>query len=546
MEVARAVPDSAVQETSFEEDAPQELGISTTSDDPAAARPYNQTSYGSVSRGRRPEERQDASSDSATPSKLTSGVKSPDRALAPDILRGLLVVLMALDHNLILSKWGSNSGRQSNNQTTTWDNQPIAYVIVRLLTHLWPPGLLFLIGMGIVYFGQSRRAVRWRAREIARHLFSRSLILAVISVLLGLLMTLGHIWFTSLVLFTLAIDYLLVGLLWIVISKTEELLAYWVLQVLPDAKGDDAREPLLADRREQEVEEHVAPDRKIMRAADISWHIHNGFLFVLGVVAIWWNIWRSQHIHGHLPDCKPTEVGVNDLNNNNWLRIWLDVFVTKHVTSAYPPLAWLSFAVLGLFYGRVVIARTWTRTTLILGNALIGLIFLSVFVLSRVLQFGNLHSKGCGQGQEDTPEGPPRNPYLVSWRAFLSFSRYPPDVAFWVFTLGANFVLLSLLAMLPHIVTLTVLQPLQVFGTSVFFFYIVHLIVLLIAWLIWSAIYSLPLNSGPWTRQGWGGMPHEWVFWVNWVVLLLIMYLLCTWYGSFKRTRGPNSIWRFF
>ncbi|PSR82998.1 hypothetical protein BD289DRAFT_436438 [Coniella lustricola] len=547
MEVVRAVPDSAVQETSFEEDASLVADITNASDDEPANKPQPHLSYGSASRGRSPgQQQQDGPPDSITPSKLTSQAKSPDRALAPDLLRGLLVLLMALDYNLIVSRWGRDKAGQSGKNMAAWDKQPLAYVIIRLFTHLWPPGLLFLLGMGIVYFGQSRRAVGWRAGAIARHLVSRALVLAVVSVLLGILLTLGHVWFTSLVLFALAVDYLLVGLLWIAVSKTEESLAYSLLQLLPDSKHDDAREPLLADRSDQDLQEHVAPDRKIMRAADMSWHIHNGFLFALGVVSLWWNIWRSQHSHGHDPDCRATDAVSHGSGSSNWLRIWLDVFNTKHVASAYPPLAWLSFAVLGLLYGRVTIARTWTRVALILGNTVIGLVLLSVFVLTRVLQFGNLEPQGCRPQHAAAAEGASRNPSLVSWRAFFSVSRYPPDLAFGSATLGVNFLLLAVFALLPHIVTMHVFQPLQVFGTSVFFFYVVHLILLFSSWLIWSAVYGLPVSAGPWSGQGWGAMPYEWVFWVNFAVLLLVMYPLCRWYGSFKRTRGPDSIWRFF
>ncbi|KAF3769562.1 hypothetical protein M406DRAFT_246004 [Cryphonectria parasitica EP155] len=566
MEVVRAVPDGAVQETSFEDDTHEHV----TNDDTRQEEPDNRqstprddshtSSYGSISVIREGNSHSTPPLSSSTPvqdtppSKLSATTKSTDRALAPDILRGFFMILMALDHNfLVLRPWPISSiiinhnnndshGERDHDDVPahTW-NQPVAYII-RLLTHLWPPGLLFLLGMGIVYFGQSRRALGWSAGMLVRHLLVRVVILVVLSVLLGLLMTLGRVWFMSLVLFALAVDYLLVGILWLVISRAEETLAYWLLQVLPDAKKDDANEPLLADRRGHE---DIAPDRKIMRAADISWHFHNIVLLALAIVSIWWNMWRSPS-RGEEGHCKPDDDNISVLlasPSNNWFRVWIDVFVTKHVASLHPPLAWLSFVVLGLLYGRVVVGRTWTRTALTLGNAVFGLVFLLVFVLTRLLHFGNL-SEGCLRMPEHAAH-PDRNQYLVSWRSFFFLHRYPPEVAYWAYAMGVNFTLLTFFSAIPHVISSTVLHPLQVVGTSAFFFYVVHLLPLFISWLVWSHIYDLPMSSGPWLGDD-EGVPSEWAFWVNWAVVLVIMYLLCRWYGTFKKARRPDSLWRFF
>lgn len=541
MEVARAVPDGAVQETSFEND--------TT--DPNAGTSHQDAESGQDDRSTH-RDTNDVSSASITPeggpclapdtsSKLAGPTKAAERALAPDLLRGLLVVLMVLDHNSILSPWPpsfvlDDDGEWDNGVAVhTW-NKTVAYVI-RLLTSPWPPGLLFLFGTGIVYFGQSRRALGWTSSRMARHFTSRAVILAVLAVLLGVLMTLGRVWFMSHVLFALAVDYLLAGILWLAVLQTEETLAYWLLQILPDDKHDDAREPLLADRRGQE---DIAPDRKIMRAADISWHFHNGLLLTVAVVAISWNIWRSP-TGGHC-QVDGSHVAL-DNSQSSWLRIWIDVFVEGHVASLHPPLAWLSFVVLGLLYGRIIVGRTWTRTALTLGNVMAGLALLLVFVLTRLLHFGNL-SEECLQMPEHKAK-PNMNQYLASWRSFLFFTRFPPDVAHWAYGAGVNFILLSLFGTLPRFIISTVFQPLQVFGTSALFSYVTHLLLLFISWSIWSSIYGLPMSQGPWSSHN-VGFPNDWVFLVNWAVELVILYPLCMWYGTFKKAKGPDSIWRAF
>lgn len=551
-EAVRALPDGAVQETNFQNDvlsqnedvAPQQPRRNPNQED----RPYHTRRESHAASPPPTGSSLHGEDDMTNHSTLTNPTRSTSRALGPDLLRGFLMVLFALDHSYILKTWPLSTvrdegGERGNGAPVHMWNHTEAYV-TRLITYLCAPGLVFLFGMGIVYFGQSRRGTGWSAWGMAWHFVVRAIALTVITVLLGLVLTLGRLWFMNIALFALAIDYLLSGLLWIALVRTEEALAYGVLMILPDARDDDAREPLLADRR---GEEHIAPDRKIMRAADISWHVHNAFLLIFGVITIWWNLWLSP-TGGH---CKPEHStaglgSTSDSPQGRWFgfRLWFDVIMGDRVVSLYPPLAWLSFALLGLLYGRIVIARTWTKTTLTLGNALAGLLFLAIFVLTRVLHFGNL-SEGCLQMPEHKAH-PNANQYLASWQSFFYLTSYPPEVALWAYGMGWNLILLALFGALPAAVTTTVLRPLIVYGTSALFFYVVHLLLLGVSQLLWSTIYGTRTYHDPWNGHGGQEVGIEWVFWLNWVVILIIMYPLCCWYDAFKRTKGTNSMWRFF
>lgn len=541
-QTSRALPDAAVQETSFEYDAP------TVHQEDAAAQhlrpgkpdlvPLPPTSAGPSHNGHDNTPRADSS-------QLTSPTKSTARALGPDLLRGLLMVLMVLDHCSIVSvrsHFTAIDGEMDSGLPVHKWNTAEGYVI-RTLAHLCAPGFMFLLGMGIVYFGRSRRALGWSARRLAWHFMVRSFVLTVLTAFLGLAMTSGRVWFMNLVLFALAFDYLLAGMLWLTMARTEEVLAFWLLRVLPDAEDDDAREPLLADRR---GDEDIAPDRKIMRAADISWHVHNIILAAISVVTIWWNIWLSP-TGGH---CGPEKSAAmltgpaSTLHQSNWSLIWFHVVSSEHLISVYPPLAWLSFVLVGLLYGRIVTARNWTRTTLTLGSVIAGLIFLCLFVLTRLLHFGNL-SEGCLQMPEHL-ERPDGNQYLASWQSFFYFVAYPPEVAFWAYGIGCNLLLIGILGALPVAMANTVLQPLIVYGTSALFFYITHLLLIRLSWSIWRLVWGLPSGSDPFRVEDSSGVDSEWVFWLNWVLVLAIMYLMCRRYGAYKRTKGPDSLWRFF
>lgn len=76
----------------------------------------------------------------------TAANKSRARALAPDLLRGLLMVIMAMDHlSIFLNSWKHGTGRASEADgfvVTKW-NRTAGY-IVRTMTHLCGSGFTFL------------------------------------------------------------------------------------------------------------------------------------------------------------------------------------------------------------------------------------------------------------------------------------------------------------------------------------------------------------------------------------------------------------------
>ncbi|KAK0632699.1 hypothetical protein B0T14DRAFT_533074 [Immersiella caudata] len=426
----------------------------------------------------------------------TTTPASAARALAPDILRGLYMVLMALDHNgMALHSWPHGTaidGEFDSTPVHKW-NRPLAATI-RTLTHLCAPGFTFLLGMGVAYFGRSRTNLGWSAGQMMRHFVVRAVVLTMITEVIGLTMTGGKVWFFNIVLFALAVDYLLAGLLWMSVARTERGLGYLLLRVLPQKGEDERREPLLREGGGEDGLD-VAPDRAIIRAADVSWHAHNALLFGLAVVTIWWNIWLSPT--GGYCGVEPRW----EKPESDWIQIWfwpVGGVISDRVVSGFPPMAWLSFAILGLLYGRIVLARSWSTRAINAGNAAVGAAFFSVFVLTRLLHFGNL-SEGCLHMPEHLahPEG---NQYLQSAASFFYLIKYPPDVAFWSLTMAVNFFLLALFGSIPPRVASQVFHVLLVYGTSALFFYVAHIFVL--------------FSTGA---------------------------VMLAW-----RTKGPDSIWRFF
>jgi uncharacterized membrane protein len=106
--------------------------------------------------------------------------KSPRRQASIDLLRGLIMALMALDHiSGIIFKV---------HQSEYWDRPLPVYrdfltFITRTVTHVCAPGFFLLLGMSLVLFSASRRQSGWTARRTARCLLLRGLLLILLQFL---------------------------------------------------------------------------------------------------------------------------------------------------------------------------------------------------------------------------------------------------------------------------------------------------------------------------------------------------------------------------
>ncbi|KZL78148.1 membrane protein [Colletotrichum tofieldiae] len=499
----------------------------------------NGYTYGAAAQPAPPPKPADSSAapaNGATP-ETAGNAPPPTRALAPDLLRGLLMMFMAMDHNVIgLNSWphstGANHTESDSALIDRW-NRPIGYA-VRTLSHLCAPGFTFLLGMGVVYFGRSRARLGWSPARMARHFAIRAVVLTAVSTAIGFVLSQGQLWFLNMVLVALAVDYLVVGLLWLGIAETEPMLASALDRFALVDDGDEST-PLLVRTGHR----NPLKGKASARAQSVSWHAHNALLVVLASVTIWWNIWLSPS-HGAC-----TASPIASAANGFW-RFWFYEVSSPHVMSGFPPLAWLSFAILGLLYGRVVLARPLSPTTLASGNVAAGHLFSVLFVLTRVLRVGNL-SEGCLQ-TPDQAAYPEANPYLVSAASFFYVVKYPPDVAFFAYTLSATFFLLAILGMVPPRFATKWLKVLLAFGTSALFFYLMHLLVLFgLSMLVTLRLFGRE-NGVPPPMEGRPavGVDSVLIWWANWALVMAIMYPLCRWYSAFKKTRGADSVWRFF
>jgi len=103
-----------------------------------------------------------------------SAYKSP-RLLPLDALRGLIMILMAIDHANYFVARMHPTGEFWGIPLPQYDN--IAEFLTRFLSHICAPGFFFLMGAGMVLFANSRRSLGWSENKIFRYLVSRGVIL---------------------------------------------------------------------------------------------------------------------------------------------------------------------------------------------------------------------------------------------------------------------------------------------------------------------------------------------------------------------------------
>ena len=468
------------------------------------------------------------------------------RALGPDLLRGLLMVLQAVDHcSVSQGAWRHGVALESEQDGTIvneW-NDPVPWT-ARMLTHLCAPGFMFLLGMGIVYFERSRSKLGWSAWHMVKHFAIRAFVLAAVNELLFTLPVFqGRILILNIVLLALAVNYLLAGLLLLAVKASEKALSA-LLDPPSNSSDDDAEQPLLQDGTND-----VIPKSASTWAISYSWHIHNAILLALAIVTIAWNHWISPH-HGSCPaDTTPGYSGPTQPTSTSlgpWFDFWFLSVQYQRVISPFPPLAWLSPAILGLLYGRIILSQKWKAYTINASNALFGVFLMLLFILTRLLRFGNL-SEDCLRMPEQIDASPERNQYLTSARAFFYIVKYPPSFAYVTFTMSVNFFFLAFFATLPENVGRRI-PALLTFGQSALFFYIVHLMMYFLFGKLAKLWFGHELGYiDPTTGEqavGTEGKPA--VMWGTWVIGLAILWPLCAAYGRFKSTRGVNSVWRFF
>lgn len=103
------------------------------------------------------------------------------RVFAPDALRGLIIVLMALDH-------ANHFVAQQHSSGEYWGGAFPAYgdglaFLTRFVTHFCAPGFFLLMGLGMALFARTRQERGWSRWDVIRHFWIRGAMLIALQFL---------------------------------------------------------------------------------------------------------------------------------------------------------------------------------------------------------------------------------------------------------------------------------------------------------------------------------------------------------------------------
>lgn len=107
---------------------------------------------------------------------------APPRLAPLDALRGLVIILMALDHANVFIARGHPPPEMWAGPFPTY-HVPLIF-FTRAITHLAAPGLFMLMGAGMVLFADSRLKLGWTSAAIRKHLIIRGIILILLQLLI--------------------------------------------------------------------------------------------------------------------------------------------------------------------------------------------------------------------------------------------------------------------------------------------------------------------------------------------------------------------------
>ena len=434
---------------------------------------------------------------------MATGVKNavdPGRPLTPDAnrlaaidwMRGLVMVLMAIDHASLAFN-GGRLGGDSWFAHEAGSELPAAQFFTRWITHLCAPTFIFLAGTAIALSFERRRLVGARDRDLDWHLFKRALVILAFELLwwapfsLQVLFAIGMGLICMIPLRRLSTRTLLITAL-AILFLYEAL--FWGVMNLGGITSDMIREvtnfPVPSGESDPEALSEVANQvRNLGWMSIFNPFFHPGLLVKIGPIPLW---------------------------------------------VQYPFVPWLGMMILGWLFGRFLLQRLSTPVLPdpstadsapadatrppMSGERLLvisGLLALGLFVLFRAWNgYGNMLLL-----REDFS--------LVQW---LYVNKYPPSLTFALLELGL--MALFLWGFFRYQRTMKgparAWNPLLVFGQTAFFFYLIHMHILMFS----------ALAMGMFMNQGLGAA------YLGALGVLVLLYPVCLWFRRFK-ARRPSS-----
>ena len=204
-------------------------------------------------------------------------------------------------------------------------------------------------------------------------------------------------------------------------------------------------------------------------------------------------------------------------------RGWIEFSDSLRLRTSYPVLPWIGVIALGYcigpWFARSASAALRQRYLLLAGTgALLG------FVALRLL---NGYGEAQWSGYSNVTQ---------TLMSFFNITKYPPSLLFLTLTLGVG---LLLLLGFERAGQRRWIRTLAVFGAAPMFFYLLHLYVLKVLYLVCVGLFGL--NQG--SYFGFDGIG---AVWLSAILLATALYLPVSWFAALKARRRDISWLKYF
>lgn len=207
------------------------------------------------------------------------------------------------------------------------------------------------------------------------------------------------------------------------------------------------------------------------------------------------------------------------------------LYAVKILIIGYPPLPWVGILLTGFAAGPLFLLPEARRRRLFLKT---GLAAISVFL---VLRWINLYGDNLSWSTQKSG--------LYTFLSFLNVTKYPPSPDFCLLFPGIMFLILSAVQGLKNRYTAIVCTYGKV---PLFYFlvhwYFIHPLVLLTVWLQRFKSSELVFGTNFGRPKAPSGLPL-WAVYLTWLGVVVLLFPLCRWYGTYKAANKEKAWLRF-
>ena len=202
------------------------------------------------------------------------------------------------------------------------------------------------------------------------------------------------------------------------------------------------------------------------------------------------------------------------------------------IYTAYPVIPWLGIMLVGFACGEFFEIPDEKRKKIFL------MMGLSTLVLFIIIRFINIYGDPAPWAKQKSA--------LFAFLSFINTTKYPPSLLFTLMILGITFLLLFISEKVKNKFT----EILSVYGKVPLFYFVVHLYIIHSMMFIMLMLQGYKgkdllfgvFNNG---RPKTGGGVDLAVIYLIWLGVVIMLYPVCKWYGTYKSEHKQNKFLRY-